>query len=249
MARLDAEGNLYYHAILIFVFMLLFVALKNIDFVEYRNSPNLTDTQILLLQILYVFILVWIGIITFRGYLIKTPEYATRGVFSLIIVSLGLFIILFNFLWDPLNNTDYAIGGLGTVSMAISGLLITAGMVVYIHIKFTEDRQQKWFIEAVKDTMERMEVSELPSKRRGYAGRRSRRKASKRAKQEFKEPSGAPEETPIPQPSTTPTQASPSVKPGIIKCPNCTVPLKIPDVDRRPLSIRCPHCGSISTIN
>jgi hypothetical protein len=278
VGRLDNEGSLYYHSILFLVFLILFVSLKNFDFTDFRNSPILTDTQVLVLQILYIFLLVQIAIISFRGYFIKTPEYATRGLFSLVIVSLGVFIILFNFLWDPVNEIDTAIGGLGTLSIAISSLIIAAGMVVYIFIKFIDDRQQQWFVEAVKDSIENMGGSVTSSSaRRRRAGRfrADRRKARGQMevtpieKEEYTEPISEPEETPMLPPKTTPVQSAPSAPssaasgaggagaggwtqaPGqsIIKCPQCTMPLKIPDVPTRPLSIRCPHCGSISTIH
>jgi hypothetical protein len=261
VARLDAEGSLYYHAIFLMVGLILFVALKNFNFADYRDSPFLTLDQVQVLQILYVILVIWIAIISFRGFVIKTPEYATRGMLALVSVSLGLFIILFNFMWDPINNQDVDIGGLGSLSISLSGILIAMGMVVYIHIKFTEDRQQEWFIKAVKDTIERIEVSEYKpaSRRAGRRGRKARkREASASEKMDFEEPKGQPETTPMPQPTTTPVQSTPSMPSGaqtvpmlppkIFKCPSCTKALKVPDVAQRPISIRCPHCGSIAKI-
>jgi hypothetical protein len=277
VGRLDAEGSLYYHAVLFFVALILFVSLKNIDFTDYESSPFLTETQVQFLWYLLIILLFWVAIITIRGFAIKTPDYATRGMFSIVIVTLGLFVILLNLLWDPFNDADTEIGGFGAVSIAVSALLVAVGMIVYTFVKFSEDRQQKWFIEAVKDSLERVEVGEFGSgrrygsRRRGTArrssGRRGRgRRAKARAKSEYVEPIEEPVETPMPQPRTTPVQSSPSVQrgagaaggaqggttpmasPNIIKCPQCTVPLKIPDVPTRPLSIRCPHCGSIATI-
>ena len=265
MGRLDTEGSLHYHVILFLVFLFIFITLKNIDFSDFRDSPLMTDTQVLFVEVLFVVMVFLVTLISFRGYLIKTPEYATRGLFALLIVSLGLFVIFFNLLWDPLINTqDFAIGGLGTVSMAISAILIGAGMVVYITIKFSEDRQQQWFVEAVKDTMHRMEVSEhRPFARRQAAPARRSVRVNPQPKPVYNQSLPSPQETPMLPPGTEPTQQAPSaapptgaqvqaptpVSPKIIKCPQCAVPLKVPDVPQRPLNIRCPHCGAIGTVN
>ncbi|UCH90196.1 MAG: hypothetical protein JSV49_06040 [Thermoplasmata archaeon] len=155
---------------------------------------------------------------------------------------------------------------MGALSISVSAILIVVGMFVYIHVKYTEDRQQEWFIKAVKDTMERIEVSEYRPSARAYGRRRraSRRAARETEKREYKEPEAVPEKSPMPRPATTPVQSSPSAAPGagaqaawtpspttpnIIKCPKCSMPLKIPDIAKRPLSIRCPHCSSIGVIN
>jgi len=265
VARLDNEGSLHYHVLIFFTFLFIFVTLKNLDFGDFRDSPSLTETQITFIQILYVILIFLVTLVGFRGYLIKTPEYATRGMFALVIATLGMFIILFNLLWDPLvNNQDYEIGGLGTVSMAISSIMIASGMVVYISIKFTEDRQQKWFIQAVKDEIERVEVSEYPSRAR--APPRVARRQARAQKQVYTQQLPQPSNSPMLPPSTTPTQQAPSISPQpssqvgtptpgagtgspkIIKCPQCTVPLKVPNVPQRPLNIRCPHCGAIGTV-
>jgi hypothetical protein len=269
VGRLDPEGSLHYHVILFLIFLFLFITLKNVDFSDFRASPILTDMQVLFVELLFIVLVFLVTLISFRGYLIKTPDYATRGLFALVIVSLGLFVIAFNLLWDPvvMNGQDFEIGGLGTVSMAISAILIASGMVVYISIKFSEDRQQQWFVEAVKDTMHRMEVSEhRPYNRMQAARARSKVRARPQPKPVYNEPLPAPSNTPMLPPSTEPTQQAPSVQhpaspqaaaapvpqpvsPKIIKCPQCAVPLKVPDVPQRPLNIRCPHCGAIGTVN
>jgi hypothetical protein len=274
VSRLDAEGSLYYHAILFIVGCILFVSLKNIWFSDYEQSPLFTDEQVQALQILFVILLVWVAVISFRGYFVKTPEYATRGMFSLILVSLGLFIILLNLLWDPINENDIEIGGFGAVTIAMSSILVFIGMMVYIHVKYTEDRQQKWFIEAVKDSINRMEVTEYhpPARSYGSSRRSGRRRGGKRRmakpkkqaveKRAYREPKVEPVKSPMLQPQTTPVQSRPSTQlpagstwtpspttPNIIKCPQCTMPLKVPDIPTRPLSIRCPHCGSIGVVN
>lgn len=267
MNRLDTEGALHYHGILFLVFAIIFISLKNLNFTDYKSSPYFSETQVLFLQVVFIALFFWILLISLRGFSIKTPEYATRGALSLVLVALGLFTIFLNFIWDDwINGTETTIGGLGAVSIAVSSMIIAAGMVVYIFIKFSENRQRQWFIDAVKDTMERIEVAEYRPRARRYrtagisAGGRRLKVAKKVKSREFREIT--PVKSPMPQPETQPIQSAPSLPSPraapipapvpqtqkVIKCPGCSVPLKIPDVPTRPLSIRCPHCGSIGTI-
>lgn len=273
MPRFDAEGSFHYHLILFLVFLFLFITLKNVNFQDLWDSPLLTQNQYNFSWVIFAIMVIEVVVASLRGYRIKTPEHMTLGTFALVLVSLGIFIIFFNLIWDPVvHSVDHEIGGMGTVSMALSSLLVAGGMVIYINIKFTEEREQKWFIEAVKDTLNRMEVAEYrPMAQRASRSRPRRGKKVKAAEAgaDYSGLSSELRETPMDMPQTVPTQTQPSVQrgaaqagfaggaqvaplpqsPKIIKCPGCSVPLKVPDVPTRPLNIRCPHCGSIGTVH
>ena len=264
MGRLSREGSIYYHAILFTVFVFLFVTLKNIILPDFLDSPNLTDNQFTASILVFIFMFGVVLATSAMGYRVKTPEHMTLAMFSLVIVSLGLFIIFFNLIWDVvIHSQDPAIGGLGATSMAVSSLLVFVGLVIYINIKFTEEKEQKWFIDAMKETIHRLDAPDYRSYGQKRTARRGRSSRKADARVQYSANQHAEEVTPMDEPQTMPTQAAPSVRrdlpqqpmpqipqaPNIIKCPGCSVPLKIPDVPTRPLNIRCPHCSAIATVH
>jgi DNA-directed RNA polymerase subunit RPC12/RpoP len=219
---------------------IIFIVLKNFDFEDYRNSPILSDTQIIFLYLLFIISLIIIFLYLARGYSIKTPQWSTRGAVALIFVFLGLAFIFEAFLHDQIMDQPEELGGLESLMILFGSLIIIAGSFSYTAIKFTDDRQDRLFIRAIREELQKARsVAE--------AQRRQRR---------VRRPSPDPATTrmtpiTIPEPSEKTIMAEAVSDSGsektLVKCVRCKRMLKLSS-DKRPITIKCPYCEAIGVI-
>jgi hypothetical protein len=236
MAKMNRQGLVFFHFILLIFGLIIFIILKNFNFDDYRDSVPLTDLQIRLIYILFVGgIALLIGSLMF-GYFNKKPEWATRGAIALIFIVLGVAIVGGALLHDQLLNQDEELGGLESLLMCLGSIIVIAGSFTYNSIKFVDDKQERMFIRAVREEIER--VRAIPPRRQ----RRAR--ASKRvAVASYPEP----EEDQWVMAEAVPPTASTSQPATHVKCVRCKRMLKLTS-DKRPITIKCPYCEAIGVI-
>jgi DNA-directed RNA polymerase subunit RPC12/RpoP len=220
---------------------IIFIVLKNFNFEDYRNSPILSDTQMVFLYLLFVIGLIIIFLYLARGYSIKTPQWSTRGAAALIFVFLGLAFIIEALLHDQIMDQTEELGGLECLMILFGSLIIIAGSFSYTAIKFTDDRQDRLFIRAIREELEN-------ARRISTAQRRQRRTRAA---------------VPPPPPSTAKmkpltvseseklvmaeTSSDSDAEKTLVKCVRCKRMLKLSS-DKRPITIKCPYCEAIGVI-
>jgi DNA-directed RNA polymerase subunit RPC12/RpoP len=218
---------------------IIFIVLKNFDFEDYRNSPILSDTQIIFLYLSFIIGLIIIFLYLARGYSIKTPQWSTRGAVALIFVFLGLAFILEAILHDRIMDQPEEFGGLESLMILFGSLIIIAGSFSYTAIKFTDDRQDRLFVRAIREELQKARSVAAAERRQ----RRVRRSRSAPATQM----------TPItiPEPSEKAVMAEAASEIGsektLVKCVRCKRMLKLTS-DKRPITIKCPYCEAIGVI-
>ena len=110
MGKFSAIGAFYFHLTLITFGLIIFTILKNFDFVNYRDSPMLTTTQV---NFIWLFLIIgFLGVLAFlaHGYFIKTPKYYTRVGVTVIFISIGLVMIFGMLFHDLFLGNDREIG-------------------------------------------------------------------------------------------------------------------------------------------
>jgi DNA-directed RNA polymerase subunit RPC12/RpoP len=238
MARMTREGLFYFHMILFTFGAIIFIVLKNFDFEDYKNSPILTDTQTVFIYLLFVIGLIILLLYLARGYSIKTPQWSTRGAVALIFVFLGLAFILEAFLHDQIMDQTEEFGGLECLMIIFGSMIIIAGSFSYNALKFRDDRQDRLFVRAIRDEIEKAREIAAVTRRQ----RRTRRP-----------PAPSTEMAPITIPEPTDklvmaeAPADDVIGKTLVKCVRCKRMLKLSS-DKRPITIKCPYCEAIGVI-
>lgn len=235
MAKMNRQGVIFFHIILILFGLILFITLKNFNFDDYRNSTPLTDLQVQLIYILFIGGIALIIASLMYGYFNKAPEWATRGAVALIFIVLGIAIVGGALFHDQFLNQEEEIGGLESLLMALGAVIVIAGSFSYNSIKFMDDKQERMFIRAVREEIERVRATPAPRRQR-------RTRATPYPKSQPPEQWMMAEAAPPSIPETT--EVSPST---LVKCVRCKRMLKLTS-DKRPITIKCPYCEAIGVI-
>ncbi len=238
MAKMNRQGLIFFHFILIIFGLIIFIILKNFNFDDYRDSAPLTDLQIRLIYILFVGGIALLIASLMLGYFYKAPQWATRGAIALIFIVLGVAIVGGALLHDRLLNQDEEIEGLESLLISLGSVIVIAGSFSYNSIKFVDDKQDRMFIRAVREEIERARA--IPPRRQ-----RRPRAIKNVAAAPYPEPTQSEQwimAEAVPPPTTSTTQPATHVK-----CVRCKRMLKLTS-DKRPITIKCPYCEAIGVI-
>jgi len=236
MARMSREGLFYFHMVLMTFGAIIFIVLKNFNFEDYKNSPILTDTQTVFIYLLFVIGLIIIFLFLARGYSIKTPQFSTRGAVAVVFVALGLAFILEAFLHDQIMDQTEELGGLECLMIIFGSMIIIAGSFSYNALKFVDDRQDRLFVRAIREEIEKAREQAAIERRQ----RRVRRQTTSEMK---------PIAIPEPKDKLVVAEAPSEDVVGktLVKCVRCKRMLKLSS-DKRPITIKCPYCEAIGVI-
>ena len=276
MGRLSTAGSTYFHFMVICFGLIIFAILKNFTFEDYRESPLLSDTQVTFIWIFFVLGFLVAVVFLLRGYKYKTPKYYTRvgvGVFIVLFFMFIIFAILFR---DYYLMKDKGIGPEEMLAILFSSVLTIIGSYTYLALKYPDDREMKYFKEAVKEEIRRrrdeeqymsswrasqrrwkreegLTVTPLKSRKQPKSSRKSSKadRAGRRAGVTV--PKGASAMTAASTSSTprTPLAQQAQMMPAnditVFNCAKCGRPLKISSAER-PVTIKCPYCEAIGVI-
>jgi DNA-directed RNA polymerase subunit RPC12/RpoP len=251
MGKYSPEGVFYLHLTIITFALLTFIILKNFNFEDFENSPDLTTTQV---NFILLFLLTGvIGILLFlvRGFTIKTPDYYTRAGIALVLIVTGLVIITGMLFHDPLLGNERTIGSLEMMGILFGSFLSVVGSLVYISIKFPDTRMMKVFKQAVKEEIRKRASEEnawrawqVKQARENRLKRKQGKQKQVRAKIKDKKPK---KETPLPQTTVQTATMEPASELTIVNCAKCGRSLKVSS-EERPVTIKCPYCEAIGVI-
>lgn len=241
MGRYSPEGVFYLHLIIISFGLIIFTILKNFNFNDYLNSPDLTRTQID-----FIFLLLFIGfigmiLILVRGYTVKTPQVYTRAGVAVVSMMIGFVIVIAMFFHDELLGNSRVLGPYEMLGMIFGSFLSIMGVLVYISIKFPDDTRMKYFKQAVREEIRNRGKQEEQMRAWNMQQRRLKRQAKVITKSKSKKRSKKPKV------KVAEVEMAPVDELTIVKCAKCARSLKLSSPER-PVTIKCPYCEAIGVI-
>ena len=138
MGKFSTEGAFYLHIIAFSFLLIIFTVLKNFNFEEFKNSPDLT-----LSQVKFIYLFLFIGIISIfllfvRGFFVKTPQEYTRAGFAMLFIVIGLLLIIGMLIHEEMLGNEQVIGPYESVGILIGSMLTFMGSLAYISLKFPD---------------------------------------------------------------------------------------------------------------
>jgi len=147
------HGIIYLHLISIFLLFLSFLAVKDINFSDLTVAPSIGSIQGTAMFALFAGVCMVVIIMFFHGILIKEPKLGFIGILSLFILYTALFVLigigLFPYVFDQ-STTQHSFR---MILIPITSLFIMLGSILFITLKFYDDRERRWFILAVRQEM------------------------------------------------------------------------------------------------
>ena len=244
MGKYNPEGVFYLHLTIITFGLIVFTVLKNFSFEDYEVSPDLTTTQV---NFIYLFFFIGIiGVLLFlvRGYTIKTPRFYTRAGVALVFMVVGLILMASMLFHDQLLGSDQKIGPLEMLGILFGSFLTVVGTLVYVSIKFPDEKMMKYFKQAVREEIRKRRVEERRIDAWNVHQRRMAREKQKLAKQVKSKKKS---KKAMPKPKVHEVEMEPADELTIVNCAKCARQLKV-STPERPVTIKCPYCEAIGVI-
>ena len=170
MARLNIPGLIYLHLLIISLLSLSFLALKDMNFTSLTVViEDISTNQAWAMAFSFVGGCVVLLVMFVHGFLIKEPRPGFFGILSLIVAILLVLALLGSILFvmaeppeydeddeDEMADHDQYLSSYSYSMLAIpiaSAFLLMASLI-FLVIKFSDDRERRWFMLAVRQEME-----------------------------------------------------------------------------------------------
>jgi len=151
MARINRPGLVFLHLIALLLGLLSILALKDMNFSNLSVAPDISTTQGLVMIILFLSACLIIALMYVLGLPRKQPKLGFLGAVSLFVVySAILFLIVVGIypkLTEDLTGTQQSYR---MISVVIASGFILLGSMMFLLIKFPDDRERRWFMLAVR---------------------------------------------------------------------------------------------------
>lgn len=232
------------HLIVISLVLVVFTVLKNFDFEDYRNSPDLSTNQVRFLYIFLFAAIIGIFLLFIRGYFVKTPYAYTRAGIAMVFIVVGVVIIFGMLLHDDILGSEQEIGSMEMLGILFGSLITGVGSIAYISIKFPDETMMKYFKQAVKEEIRKRGEEERQWRILQAKQRREQRKQVRATKKPTAAKAGR-----AGKPKLHKVEMVPPEEAGVavVKCSKCQRSLKVTSPER-PLTIKCPYCEAIGVI-
>jgi len=245
MGKFSPEGVFYLHLSIITFGLIIFTVLKNFNFEDYMSSPILSTTQVNFINLFLIIGIIGIVLFLVRGYFIKTPYFYTRAGIALVFIVIGLVLIVGMLYHDRLLGNSQEIGPREMLGLLFGSFIIIMGSLVYVSIKFPDEKIMKYFKQAVKEEIRRRGAEERKwwfqqRKVKQFQNKQLKTKAKQVKAQKKKKPKKS-------APKVHQVEMIPADELTVVNCAKCQRSLKI-STPERPVTIKCPYCEAIGVI-
>ena len=155
MARLNIPGLIYLHLLIISLLSLSFLALKDMNFSTLTVArDHISTNQAWAMAFSFVGGCVVMLVMFVHGFLTKEPRPGFFGMLSFFVVfflSVGLFLIVGSVLTEKLSSEWFSNG---MIAIPIASAFLLMASLIFLVIKFSDDRERRWFMLAVRQEME-----------------------------------------------------------------------------------------------
>ncbi len=154
MARINIPGLIYLHFLIFFFAALSILALKDVNFSNRSIAPSIGDTQGWIMVFSFLCACTVLLVMFVHGFTIKEPKLGILGSISLFLIySALLFMIglgLYPKLIDDVTSLHMTYRML---LVPVGSAFILLGSLLFIVIKFPDNRERRWFMMAVRQEM------------------------------------------------------------------------------------------------
>ena len=155
MARLNIPGLIYLHLLIISLLSLSFLALKDMNFSTLTVViEDISTNQAWGMAFSFIGACVILLVMFVHGLAIKNPKpgfFGIASLFTVLLLSIGLFLIVGSVITKKLSNDWFSYS---MTAIPIASVFVLMASLIFLVIKFSDDRERRWFMLAVRQEME-----------------------------------------------------------------------------------------------
>ena len=154
MARINIPGLIYLHFLIFFFAALSILALKDVNFSNPSTVPSIGDIQGWVMIFSFLCACTVLLVMFIHGFAVRDLKLGILGSISLFLIySALLFLIglgLYPKLFEGATNLQMTYRML---LVPVASAFILLGSLIFIVIKFPDNRERRWFMMAVRQEM------------------------------------------------------------------------------------------------
>lgn len=154
MARINLPGLIYLHLLIFFLTALSVLALKDVNFSDLGTAPDISSIQGWVMISAFLGASLVLAVMFLHGFAIRHPRLGAFGVISLFLVYSALLILVGIGLypkWFDASGTQHSYR---MMVIPVVSAFIILGSLIFLVLKFSDDRERRWFTLAVRQEME-----------------------------------------------------------------------------------------------
>lgn len=153
MTRLRLHGIIYLHLLGLFLMLLSFLAIKDINYSDLSQAPSIGGLQGTAMFGLFAGVCFVVFIMFFHGILIKNPKLGFVGTLSLFILYTALFGLVVIAFYPYIFDQSSVQHSYRMILIPVASLFVMLGSILFITLKFSDERERRWFVLAVRQEM------------------------------------------------------------------------------------------------